>query len=282
MGTSTTPTSATEKEKELYAIYVPDEVTPQRHMCKDLGEVKKFLDSPVGKRSGTRFKKCVDAAEIEDFYSSSLSDEKRATDSPSNSPKVVEPVSPFASLPTARFSEFRTAIESKDMEKFEKLLVENPRFLINTNTDSPTVIQMGGFRFNPMHIACRSSNYEVVKVTLDLIGDLDWLTHIYGTATCVVERSLQLFDAMLNTPDLIENNTPLHYACKFGSPELVDLLLSYEVCKRHPINKYSERPVDMLCRNYKEVEGGPTKAEVEKKINHLFELDTLTFSIKLD
>lgn len=35
---------------EVFAIFVPN--SPDRHIFKDLREVKKFLDSPIGKTSG--------------------------------------------------------------------------------------------------------------------------------------------------------------------------------------------------------------------------------------
>ena len=61
------------------------------------------------------------------------------------------------------------------------------------------------------------------------MSDFNWLSDAYGTEICMDERSKNLIDAMINTPDNVVLNTPLHYACKFGPPEIVDLLLSYQV-----------------------------------------------------
>jgi ankyrin repeat and LEM domain-containing protein 2 len=57
------------------------------------------------------------------------------------------------------------------------------------------------------------------------------------------ERSNNLLDAMLNTPDKIENNTPLHYACKFGNVEIVETLLNFKICNRESVNKLAK----ILC-----------------------------------
>lgn len=73
---------------------------------------------------------------------------------------------------------------------------------------------------------------------LNLITNNSWLTDAYATDTCVTERSSNLLDAMLNTPDKIENNTPLHYACKFSCASIVETLLKFRICSREPINKF--------------------------------------------
>uniref|UniRef100_A0A915CV95 Uncharacterized protein n=1 Tax=Ditylenchus dipsaci TaxID=166011 RepID=A0A915CV95_9BILA len=212
------------------------------------------------KKEGTRFKKCVDKNDLEDFYSERQQDE--------STPKISalttnEPVSPFKSLPTYRFTELRRAIEQKNDSKFEELLEENPRFLVNTNNDLPTIVQEG-FRYNTLHVACRSSNLYVAQRVLSLITNIEWLNKAYGTDCGVMERSNYLLDALLNTPDLVENNLPLHYACKFGEPDIVALLLSHSVCKKKQKNKYNESPLDMLCRGFKGT--AKEKEEKEKKI----------------
>lgn len=39
-----------EELTEMYGIFVPN--SPDRHVFKELTEVKKFLDSPLGKKQG--------------------------------------------------------------------------------------------------------------------------------------------------------------------------------------------------------------------------------------
>lgn len=130
----------------------------------------------------------------------------------------------------------RKAIEKNNNDKFEELIKENPRFIINTDIDSATILQEG-FRFNAMHIACRSSNFYVVERILSLLRNLQWLTHVFNTDSCLKERCSYLLDSFINTPDLIENNTPLHYACKFANVKIVELLLKIPKIKKNPKNK---------------------------------------------
>lgn len=43
------------------------------------------------------------------------------------------------------------------------------------------------------------------------------------------------------------NETPLHFACKFGAYEVARILMSYEICSKRPLNKKGERPEDVIC-----------------------------------
>uniref|UniRef100_A0A915DK25 Uncharacterized protein n=1 Tax=Ditylenchus dipsaci TaxID=166011 RepID=A0A915DK25_9BILA len=233
------------KNSNVFAVFIPD--SPDKKTFKEFKEVKEFLDSPDGRKEGTRFKRCADNEELDSFYADSLNDEKTPKKS-----AVIEPVTPYKSLPSYRFTDLRMAIEKKRNEDFDKLLKENPRFLVNTNNDLPTIVQEG-YRYNALHISCRSSNFYVAKRILDFACDYNWLTDAYGTDAGVKERSEVFLDALLNTPDLIENNTPLHYACKFAQLDIVKLLTGFPTCKREQRNKYNEAPLDMLCRGSKEV-----------------------------
>lgn len=96
---------------------------------------------------------------------------------PSTSGVADEPISPYRSLPKARFTEFRRAIEQKNEIKFEELLLENPRFLLNTNNDLPSILQEG-YRFNTFHVACRTGNLYAIRRSLELLSDFDWYVFI--------------------------------------------------------------------------------------------------------
>lgn len=183
-----------QSKSDLFAIFVPN--SPDRHVFRELKEVKNFLNSPLGKNKGfvfnkkekkeiffkgTRFKKCLNDNELNSFFEKSLridtpesSNVNDSTTTLSTTPSTSdEPVSPYGSLPKARYTEFRRTIEQKDNEKFENLIKENPRFLLNTNNDLPSILQEG-YRFNTLHIACRTGNFYVIKRCLELAADLEW------------------------------------------------------------------------------------------------------------
>lgn len=227
---------------KVFAAYVPD--SPERYSFQDFGQLKSFLNSPIGKKKGTRFKKCDDEKDLENFYSEQLSVStcNEASDISSSS---IEPDLPYKEIPAKVLTEFRIAIEKHEHNKFDELLRENPRFLVNTSNDLPTILHIGT-RYNALHIATRTSNPLAVKKILCLISDKAWLTNAYATDRCMEERSNNLLDAMLNTPDKIENNTPLHYACKFGNVEIVETLLNFKICNRESVNNHNERPIDVV------------------------------------
>ncbi len=54
-----------------------------------------------------------------------------------------------------------------------------------------------------------------------------------------------VLDTYLNTPDKFLNETPLHFASKFGSVEIVQLLVSYPECDRERKNNKGETPADV-------------------------------------
>lgn len=58
-------------------------------------------------------------------------------------------------------------------------------------------------------------------------------------------RMFYLLDTYLNTPDKFLNETPLHFASKFGSVDIVELFLSFPECDRERRNIKGETPADV-------------------------------------
>jgi hypothetical protein len=86
--------------------------------------------------SGARFKKCANEDEAESFHDeivNSIGD--RSASSSTLEPSIFsEPAPPL-------LNRFRMTIERKNNEQFEESIKDNPRFLLNTSSDSPTILQ---------------------------------------------------------------------------------------------------------------------------------------------
>lgn len=59
-----------------------------------------------------------------------------------------------------------------------------------------------------------------------------------------------LLDMYLNTTDKFHNETPLHFASKFGSVDTVELLISFPQCDREARNKDGKTAADVSPKPY--------------------------------
>lgn len=85
------------------------------------------------------------------------------------------------------------------------------------------------------------------ELILNSIGDPKFLQLLYGEdeSKCYLNRSQILLDLYLNTPDKGLNETPLHFAVKFGEKDVVRVLVSYKQCVKTVPNKYNQKPIDV-------------------------------------
>lgn len=59
------------------------------------------------------------------------------------------------------------------------MVLQNPRYLVNIGSDTPTIV-VEGFRYNAMHLAAKVGNLHVAKYVLHLICDSEALLTLYG------------------------------------------------------------------------------------------------------
>ncbi|KAJ8868378.1 hypothetical protein PR048_029894 [Dryococelus australis] len=105
-----------------------------------------------------------------------------------------------------------------------------------------------------MHVAAKAGNAQMCNMLLTTVGDPAYLALLYGedNPDSCRDRARILLDLYLNTPDKGMNETPLHFAAKFGGVEVVKILVSYPQCDKKLKNKWDQTPKDVsltpICR----------------------------------
>lgn len=189
----------------------------------------------------------------------------------------------FKSLKPQELVVFRKLIETGDLEGVRKAIWENPRYLISVSA-TPTILKVilfkyfreilknysvvflhkylnnfyifklkEGPRYNALHVATSKNTdaFNMCKLILDVISDRNFIELIDGIeeSASYVNKSKVFIDAFLNTPNKGINETPLHFAAKYGLKDVVALLVSYPQCSKTVKNKYDKMPIDvsLLC-----------------------------------
>lgn len=203
--------------------------------------------------------------------------------SPSKSMPCVSPVKPGVSISKAEIMEvdsinrekansyksprtqdltakLRKAVEKGDEMAFHELVWSNPRYLIGSG-DNPTIVQEG-CRYNVMHVAAKENQARISQLLLDILENPEFMRLMYPDDQEVMlqKRIRYIVDLYLNTPDKAGFETPLHFACKFGCPEVVNVLCSHPDTDKNCKNKDGQRPCDVICSRKNKTE------EIKQKI----------------
>ncbi|XP_076127237.1 ankyrin repeat and LEM domain-containing protein 2 [Alosa pseudoharengus] len=157
-------------------------------------------------------------------------------------------------------AKLRKAVERGDEVAFAELVWSNPRYLIGSG-DNPTVVQEG-CRYNVMHVAAKENQAGVAQLLLNTLENPEFMRLMYPDdhEDMLRRRIRYIVDLYLNTPDKAGFETPLHFACKFGCPEVVNVLCSHPDTDKHCRNKYDQKPCDVICERKNKTQ------EVKQKI----------------
>ncbi|XP_051489621.1 ankyrin repeat and LEM domain-containing protein 2 isoform X2 [Apus apus] len=158
-------------------------------------------------------------------------------------------------------AKLRKAVEKGDIATFSELIWSNPRYLIGSG-DNPTVVQEG-CRYNVMHVAAKENQPGICQLLLDTLENPEFMRLMYPDDNDVMlkNRIQYIVDLYLNTPDKAGFDTPLHFACKFGNLEVVNVLTSHPAIVKNPRNKYDQTPAEVVCERSKN-----KSAELKEKL----------------
>ncbi|KAG7480934.1 hypothetical protein MATL_G00061520 [Megalops atlanticus] len=157
-------------------------------------------------------------------------------------------------------AKLRKAVEKGDTAAFTELVWSNPRYLIGSG-DNPTVVQEG-CRYNVMHVAAKENQPAIAQLLLDTLENPEFMRLMYpdDQEAMLQKRIRYIVDLYLNTPDKAGFETPLHFACKFGCPEVVNVLCSHPDTDKNCKNKYNQKPSEVICERKNKTQ------EVKQKI----------------
>ncbi|XP_059395374.1 ankyrin repeat and LEM domain-containing protein 2 [Carassius carassius] len=244
-----TPEAQTESPCVYYGV-CPDPDDP----ADEEGSLRVYVDKmkalkAVMKLKGARFKAFARKEDAESFAKGCCvsqlkpSPEKTSADA-LNLEKANEFKSPRTQDLTAKL---RKTVERGDEDAFRELVWGNPRYLIGSG-DNPTILQEG-CRYNVLHVAAKENQSGITRLLLETLEDLEFMRLMYpnDNELMLQQRITYIVDLYLNTPDKASNETPLHFACKFGCPEVVDVLCSHPNIDKHCRNKYEQKPSAVIC-----------------------------------
>uniref|UniRef100_A0A8D0CYU2 Ankyrin repeat and LEM domain containing 2 n=1 Tax=Sander lucioperca TaxID=283035 RepID=A0A8D0CYU2_SANLU len=162
-------------------------------------------------------------------------------------------------------AKLRKAVEKGDEAAFSELVWSNPRYLIGSG-DNPTIVQEG-CRYNVMHVAAKENQAGIAQLLLDTLENPEFMRLMYpdDKEDMLQKRIRYIVDLYLNTPDKAGFETPLHFACKFGCPDVVNVLCSHPDSDKNCKNKDGQKPCDIICSRKNKTQ------EVKQKISDYLE-----------
>lgn len=233
----------------FYSVYIPLEARPKDIQIND----NIFTDKVealklVKKTKKARFKHFQYYNEALDFASTGLlelSNQQQNELLINVSTSVGNEKSLFKGPKPQELVKLRKCIENGDEDAFTAAIWENPRYLVSSG-DTPSILQEG-FRYNALHCAAKAKNGPIADIILTTISNNNFIRLLYGDDQNenIESRTQVLLDLYLNTPDKGLNETPLHFASKFGAVSVVEVLVAFPECDKTLKNKYGHTP-DMV------------------------------------
>ena len=226
----------------LFAIEDRDASFSDQYFCESKAE----LVSIHSRYKEMRFKVCKNKEEALEFNLQRFS-------SPTNKPPPDADPSDYKTPKQQDLNQVKLAIEGAESGVLEQLIASNPKLLV-TSSDVPTILQIR-CHYNALHIAALNDNILAAKLILKhLTSEQLWeLLYPKDQLTIRNSRRSNCLSSYLNTGDALLGETPLHFACKFGSSRVAAVLITQSLTDTAKPNKVEETSYDVICcRKYPE------------------------------
>ncbi|KAH8869870.1 Ankyrin repeat and LEM domain-containing protein 2 like [Schistosoma japonicum] len=124
---------------------------------------------------------------------------------------------------------------------------DNPMVLV-TSSDTPTILQIR-FRYNALHVIASNGNVKLLHFLLNCLDSDEFWERLYPNASREASywRQQYVLDLYLNSPELGNLETPLHFASKYGHIECVSILARHHLTKLNPLNSSGQTPADLAA-----------------------------------
>lgn len=167
----------------------------------------------------------------------------------SSSTKLKLEKTPFKAPKSQELVAFRKNIEKNELDLVRNIIELNPRYLVSSG-DMPTILKEGP-RYNALHVAAIEGNTDMCRLILATIENPAFIEFLHGQRNASTDEvSAILLDLYLNMPDKCRSETPLHFAAKFGSVGVIEVLIGYPQCKMTK-NSDGHLPKDIICARAK-------------------------------
>ncbi|KAE9556224.1 hypothetical protein FO519_000563 [Halicephalobus sp. NKZ332] len=214
------------------ATYVFHKGSPKPVPVRSVREALTIISSPEYKKKCGRMVLQTSEAEAEKVLEKlrvlDLSDDEQSDDG-------FKP--PFPILSTMDLNVFSQALRVPDFDTCKKLICENLNYVINLNTDRPTILHQG-MRANAFHLAAKIGFIDLMKHILKILVDIRKLSDLYkcNHPVSMAHTSNHLIVSFLTTPDKM-GNIPSAIARKADETQTFDFLNALIHCldKKNPI-----------------------------------------------
>ena len=203
-------------------------------------ESKEELTAILSKYKNVRFIVCKNKEEAREFNL------QRLTNSTQKPAPEADP-SDYSTPKQQDLNQLKLAIEKQDSNRLEQLIASNPKLLV-TSSDVPTILQIR-CHYNALHVAATCDNATAAKLVIRHLSSEELWQLLYPRDPNSVRSSRRTIclSSYLNTGDALLGETPLHFACKFGSGKVAPVLLAQPAIEIDKPNKEGEIPFQVIC-----------------------------------